>query len=152
MLSNGVIGNLNKMNDADKNGREIDFVLIDWFDTEKSVIKLTTHGGRSVGIRQPFGKRLHSNDVVYMDDSLIVAVKIKSCKLLHVKFADICKAGRVCYEIGNRHLPVSITNSEVTVPFDEPTALYLKSLGFEPLCIDGVFEGSLVKHHHHAHE
>jgi urease accessory protein len=151
MLSNGIIGNLNEINDAEQKNKEIDFALVEWFDAEKSILKLATQAGRDVGIRQPAGKCLHSDDIIYKDDKLIVAVKIKPSKLLRVKFEDSLKAGRVCYELGNRHLPVSITENEVTVPYDEPTELYLNSLGFEPECIVGVFAGSLVKHHH-AHE
>lgn len=148
MLSNGVTGNLAKLHDDAKKGREIDYAPIDWFDTEKAIIKLSTKGGREIGLRQPAGGRLHDGDIIYTDENLIIAVQIKRSKLLHVDFDDICAAGRVCYELGNRHLPVLINQSGVTVPYDEPTELYLKGLGFNPECTEGVFTGSLVKHHH----
>lgn len=148
MLSNGVTGNIGALNGAAKADREIDYAPIEWFDTEKAIIKLVTQSGREIGVKQKSGERLHDGDIIYSDEKIIIAVKIQPSKLIHVKFEDICAAGRVCYELGNRHLPVLINKDGVTVPYDEPTALYLKGLGFKPECIEDVFKGSLVKHHH----
>ena len=39
----------------------------------------------------------------------------------------------LCYEIGNKHLPLFIDGEEVLVPYDEPLFRWLAVAGFEPV-------------------
>jgi urease accessory protein len=38
--------------------------------------------------------------------------------------------GSVCYEIGNKHLPMFIQNDEVLIPFEEPIFKWLSASGY----------------------
>ena len=60
--------------------------------------------------------------------------------------------GRLCFELGNRHLSLSIGEKEVSVPYDEPTFLYLAKLGFKPEKKKEKFTHFTVCHAHgHSH-
>ena len=68
--------------------------------------------------------------------------------------------GRLCFELGNRHLSLKIEPDRVTVPYDEPTLLYLQHLGFNAhethaafadyiVCKAHGASGTAHSHHHH---
>jgi urease accessory protein len=40
--------------------------------------------------------------------------------------------GAVCYEIGNKHLPVFIQDDEVLIPMEEPLFRWLQASGYAP--------------------
>lgn len=146
MLSNGTIGNLKTFA---VQGRTADTVEVEWFDTEKHILKLTSQDGRELGVRQPDGARIHDGDVLYADDALVLAARIKPSALLRVRLTSVEQAARAGYELGNRHLPIVVTHEALEVPYDEPTENYLRKLGFAPERVDGVFRGSAAPHHHH---
>lgn len=52
--------------------------------------------------------------------------------------------GRLCFEIGNRHLSLKISDDNVLIPHDEPTEKHLKNLGFECENIIGRFDDFIV--------
>jgi urease accessory protein len=145
MIYSGAVGNLKNMDGIA--GKPIDYVLIDWFDTQKSILRLVSESGKEIGIRQEHGSRLQDGDVLQIDDA-VTAVKVRPCELLKLKLSGAEEAARLGYELGNRHLPVVIKNNEVTVPYDEPTFLHLNEVGFHPERIMDVFTGSLISHHH----
>lgn len=146
MFSTGVEGNLSHF---ETHGREIDYALIEWFDASKHVLRLPTQAGREIGIRKPEGAALCDGDVLYHDEDLIVAVRIKRCPALRVRLHDPVQAARLGYELGNLHLPVSITNDVLEVPFDEPTEQHLVKLGYLPERVECIFQGHMPSHHHH---
>lgn len=143
MFSTGIQGNLSHFKTC---GREIDYVQIEWFDTDKHVLQLSTQAGRNIGIRKPEGSALHDGDVIYNDNQLIVAVQIKPSQVLRVRLHDAAQAARIGYELGNRHLPVFITQDLLEIPFDESTEEYLLQLGFSPKRVRGVFQGCASAH------
>lgn len=150
MLSEGAIGNIKTF---DVHDRVVDEVPIDWFDTEKHILKLTSLGGRELGVRQPDGARVQDGDVLYADGSVVLAARIKPCTLLRVSLTGTEQAARLGYELGNRHLPIVIGDSALEVPYDEPTAQYLQKLGFAPERVEDVFKGSAApRHHAHHHD
>ena len=68
--------------------------------------------------------------------------------------------GQLCFELGNRHLSLKIEPDRVTVPYDEPTLLYLQHLGFNAhethaafadyiVCRAHGASGTAHSHHHH---
>lgn len=78
----------------------------------------------------------------------LFAVKILPCELTVVKVASMQAMGRLCFELGNRHLSLAIEEDRVRVPYDEPTFLYLEKLGFAPEKMLGEFRHFTVCHGH----
>lgn len=145
MIFNGAVGNLKDMDSIA--GKPVDYVPVDWFDTQKSILRLVSESGREIGIRQEHGSRLRDGDILEIDGG-VTAVKIRPCELLKLKLDGAEEAARLGYELGNRHLPVVIEDGKVTVPYDEPTFLHLDKIGFHPERVVDVFTGSLISHHH----
>lgn len=146
MIAEKVIGNLAEITPS----VELDTVKLDWFEAEKKRIRKTTTGGRDIGIA--IDETLKDGDVIYLDDQLCVAVKLTSCPLLKIKVHTMQEMGRLCFEIGNRHLSLKISEDNVLIPHDAPTEKHLKNLGFSCESVIGRFDDFIVcKAHGHAH-
>ncbi len=149
MVAEKIIGNIN---DFDLKGRTLDKVWIEWYELEKKLLKKKTESGEEVGIRVE--SHLHEGDVLYADDSRVIAVDILPCELTEIRVNTMQEMGRLCFELGNRHLSLAIEEHRVTIPYDEPTFLYLEKLGFHPEKTEDKFRHFTVCHahsHSHAH-
>lgn len=125
-----------KLSLADKN---VETVSIDWFERDKKVLRKVTDKGREIGIK--IENTLNENDVIYKDESVVIAVTIAPCDLISVHVTSMQAMGRLCFELGNRHLSLSIGDENVKCPYDEPTFEYLKKLGFDAVKVHEKFTG-----------
>lgn len=145
MIVEKVIGKLNS--DTDK---KIEKVFIDWFERDKKLLRKTTSEGNEIGIT--VGTPLDEGDVLYEDNERIIAVEISPCELIKINVFSMKEMGRACFELGNRHLSLAITDSFIKCPYDEPTFLYMKKLGFDTEKIHEKFTDYIVcKAHSHTH-
>ena len=82
--------------------------------------------------------------------------------LISVNVGTMEEMGRLCFELGNRHLSLAIGHDNVKCPYDEPTFLYLKKLGFDAVKVHEKFTGYTEcrghahtdahgNEHHHEH-
>ena len=125
MIAEKILGNLSESTPS----VEVDTVELDWFEAEKKRIRKTTAGGRDIGIA--IDENLKDGDIIYLDDKLCVAVKLTSCPLIKINVHTMQEMGRLCFEIGNRHLSLKISDDNVLIPHDEPTEKHLKKLDGE---------------------
>ncbi len=156
MRINEILGNLQ---DFPLQGRRVDTVSLEWFELEKKLLRKTSAEGEELGI--VVEKPLKDQDVLYADEEKIIAVAQKPCTLTVTPVDSMQRMGRLCFELGNRHLSLAIEEDHVTVIYDEPTFLYLQKLGFAPEKKEGLFTHYTVCHghshgdahgHEHAHE
>ncbi|MGN1423351.1 MAG: urease accessory protein UreE [Oscillospiraceae bacterium] len=148
---------LGKLGDTSK---EIETVSIDWFERDKKLLRKTTSSGEDIGIK--VNSPLNEGDILYEDNSRIIAVEITPCDLVSVSVSSMAEMGRLCFELGNRHLSLSISDDAVKCPYDEPTFEYLKKLGFRVKKTHEKFAGYIEcrahahthshEHEHHHHE
>lgn len=134
-------------------GKNVQYVGIEWFERGKHILRKTLMSGEEIGIKSD--SPLSDGDILFEDANRIIAVKLLPCELISVKIRDIKEMGRVCFELGNRHLSLLISENNVKCPYDEPTFEHLKKLGFECEKVFGSFEGFIeckAHGHHHAHE
>ncbi len=130
--------------------KKIEKVTIDWFERDKKLLRKTTSDGEEIGIKTDIP--LSDGDVVYEDGNRVIAVEIAPCDLISVSISSIEGMGRLCFELGNRHLSLSISEDCVKCPFDEPTFEYLKKLGFAAVKVHEKFMGFIeCKAHSHGH-
>lgn len=138
---------LGKLHDTSK---QVETVSIDWFERDKKILRKTTTSGEDIGIRT--NSPLNEGDILYEDESRIIAVEIAPCDLVSVNVNSMTEMGRLCFELGNRHLSLSITDDTVKCPYDEPTFEYLKKLGFCVKKTHEKFAGYIeCKAHAHTH-
>lgn len=156
MLIEKILGNIA---DFSVENRKVDKVYVEWYELEKKLLRKTSESGEEVGIRltgQP-GGHLHEGDVLFADENRILVADILPCELTVVPVHSMQEMGRLCFELGNRHLTLSIEEHQVKVPFDAPTFEYLGKLGFAPQRECAKFRHFTVCHAHghshgHSHE
>lgn len=144
MIAEKIIGKLHETS------KQVETVTIDWFERDKKLLRKTTSSGEDIGIR--VDSPLNEGDILYEDDRKIIAVEIAPCDLVSVNVGSMQEMGRLCFELGNRHLSLSISENNVKCPYDEPTFEYLKRLGFKAVKTHEKFAGYIeCKAHAHTH-
>lgn len=144
MIAERICGKLGKTN------KSVDYVTIEWFERDKKILRKTTASGEEIGIK--IEPALNEGDILFEDASRIIAVTIAPCDLISVSVNSMQEMGRLCFELGNRHLSLSIGEDVVKCPFDEPTFSYLSKLGFAAEKIYEKFDGYIeCKAHAHVH-
>jgi len=122
---------IGQLDSFDTNGREIDFLFLEWYEARKKIlIKLTT-GGIEISLKFLNESTVHTEgDVLFADDSSIIAVSILPCDCIVIQPATMFEIASVCYDIGNRHLPLFYDAEELLVPFEKPLYSLLKAQGY----------------------
>lgn len=152
MVIEKILGNISNY---PVNNRTIDYVMVEWYELDKKILRKTSEAGEEIGIR--VDTRLHEGDVLYADDKRILVIDILPSDLTVICVHSMQEMGRLCFELGNRHLSLAIEEDRVSVPYDEPTFLYLQKLGFTVERKEAKFTHFTVCHahghsHSHSHE
>ncbi len=157
MVVNKVIGNLKDSNKFD--GKTIFYVDVDWHDVHKKIQRKNIVGGMEIGMRFEDDILIHGlrqDDVLYVDEKMIVAVNIPECEALLIQVDDIHLLPKVCYEIGNKHMPFFKGDGhyEFITPYDAPLETLLNKIGAKvtkssmSLDLSRAISSSLGGHHH----
>lgn len=135
--------------------RKIEKVYLEWFELEKKRLRKALESGEEIGIcLEPSDSNshshahLHEGDVIYADGERVIAVAVASCELTVIEVTGMIEMGRLCFELGNRHLSLKIEENRVTIPYDEPTFHYLDKMGFRLEKAEGSFSHFTVCHGH----
>lgn len=141
-----VIGNVN----TDKYTKTPVRIPFEWFELEKKRLKKTAENGTEIGFA--VGEPFEDGDIVAEDESSIYVIDVLPVKLTEIQVDSMLEMGRVCFELGNRHLSPQIEEHSVRVVYDEPTYLFLKKMCFEVGIIEDKFTNFIVcKAHEHSH-
>ena len=71
MIAEKILGNVMEKNmDV-----PVDYVKIEWFETQHKRLRKTTEGGREIGIC--VDKKLSDGDILYLDDKICIAVQLE---------------------------------------------------------------------------
>lgn len=112
--------------------RSIDWLELEWYETQKRVLRKRTHAGKEVALK--FMKEnpgLSQGDILFADDSNIIAVEVLPCDCIVIEPGNMLEMASVCYEIGNKHLPLFFENNCLLVPFERPLFRLLISQGYK---------------------
>lgn len=128
MLIQQKSGNINAI---DINNRNIDWLQLQWYEAGKRILRRQTLAGNDISIKfLDKNPSLTQGDVLYESGSLIIAVDILPCDVLVIQPANPFEMASVCYEIGNKHLPLFIDNNDLLVPFEMPLFRLLCAQGY----------------------
>lgn len=101
------------------NNRNIDYVLLDWYETNKRILHKKTLLGREISMKfLNENPQLGVGDIIYEDDFGLVAVDIKECEAIVIRPRSMYEMASVCYEIGNKHLPLFYQDEEILVAYE----------------------------------
>ncbi len=129
MIIENILGNIKSMS---IDNREIDFLRIEWFETNKRIQRKKTDQETEFAIRfLKEGQRLHQGDILFMNDTTAVIIDINPTDAISIVPRSIYEMGSVCYEIGNKHLPLFIQNDHVLLPFEDPIFRWLIASGYQ---------------------
>jgi urease accessory protein len=125
------IGNLSSFNVGE---RDIDNIRLEWHETKKRILHKKTVRQKEIVIKflnEPTG--LNEGDILFVDDTTAIVVEIEPCEVIVIKPFSMEEMGAVCYEIGNKHLPLFYDKDELLVPFEAPLFRLLAASGYEPV-------------------
>ena len=118
MLVSEKSGNLK---DIEVNDRLIDYLSLEWYETNKRILHKKTKAGKEIALRfLKENQKLTQGDIIYEDSKSIIAIDVVPCEAIIVCPATMYEMAAVCYEIGNKHLPLFFENNELLVPFETP--------------------------------
>lgn len=113
------------------NNRNIDYVLLDWYETNKRILHKKTLSGREIVMKfLNENPQLGVGDIVYEDDFSLIAVDIKECDAIVIRPASMYEMAAVCYEIGNKHLPLFYQDEEIVTAYEGPLFSLLTAGGY----------------------
>ena len=113
------------------NNRNIDYVLLDWYETNKRILHKKTVLGRDISMKfLNENPQLGVGDIVYEDDFSLIAIDIKECDAIVIRPASMYEMAAVCYEIGNKHLPLFYQDEEIVVAYEVPLFALLTAGGY----------------------
>lgn len=108
--------------------RSIDWLPLQWYETNKRILRRNTASGKDIMLK--LSSSLSQDDILYEDDHAIIAVDILSCDVLVITPITLFEMASVCYEIGNKHLPLYFENDTLLVPFEMPLYRLLQAQGY----------------------
>ncbi len=128
MLIQEKIGNTDAYNLRHKT---IDWVLLHWYETNKRIQRKKTNAGKEISLKfLNDNPSLTQGDILFEDEQTIIAVEVLPCDCLVVMPKNMFEMASVCYEIGNKHLPLFFEKNELLVPFEQPLYKLLTAQGY----------------------
>ena len=112
--------------------RTIDYVLLEWYETNKRILHKTSQMGREISMKflkeNPY---LNVGDIIYEDDAVLIAIDIKECDVIVIRPRSMSEVAAICYEIGNKHLPLFYQEEELLVAYETPLFALLTTGGYD---------------------
>lgn len=125
---------------------------------QKARLKTQLDTGEAVGITLPRGKILRGGDKLKADNGMIVEIKAATETVSTVTTEDALLFSRLCYHLGNRHVPLQISASNgknfCRYAHDHVLDDMVAGLGVQAICEKATFEpesGAYAKGHSHSH-
>jgi urease accessory protein len=128
-------------------GKIVETVAYEWFEANNKILKKTSSAGTEVGMR--LAEPLFDGAVLFEDGERVIRLELLPCEMTKVDARSPKELGRACFELGNRHLPISISDTTVSVPYDKPTFEHLEKLGFRCHRVTEKFTPETIAHGHH---
>ena len=128
MLVKEKIGNLK----TTTGNRVIDWLDLHWYEANKRIMHKRSQAGTEVVMKfLNDNQNLTQGDILYQDDDTMIAVNIQPCDVLVIRPKNMYQMACICYEIGNKHLPLFYENDEVLVAYDAPLFRLITSSGYD---------------------
>jgi urease accessory protein len=128
MLIKEKIGNLLSF---DLGYRNVTSVVLEWFETNKRILHKKTNDGTAITIKfLKENPEFKEGDVLWMNETTVIVVEIKPAQVIVIRPATILEASFICYEIGNKHLPLFYEGEDLLVPYEAPLYKLLEASGY----------------------
>ena len=129
MLITEKIGNINFFN---ANNRKVDYILLEWHETNKRNLQKRTVGGIEVKIEFIIENPLLSEgDIVYEDDFNVIAIDVIECDTIVLRPKSMLEMGRICNEIGESHQQAFYQSDEILIAFEDSLFRSFSAAGYD---------------------
>ena len=119
------------IHDNSINHKTIDWLALHWFETNKRIQRKRTQSGKEISLKfLNDNPSLTQGDVLFEDEHTIIAVEVLPCDCLVIAPKNMFEMASVCYEIGNKHLPLFFENDELLVPLEMPLYKLFTAQGY----------------------
>lgn len=140
MIANRISGNI--ISDTFSDGKLNVPIEFEWFEADKKRMRKVAADGTEFGVA--VGATIADGDVLAETADKRYFARIRTAQLIEIPVRSMKEMGRLCFELGNRHLSLKVEDDRVLVPYDHPTMEYTKKIGFDPRVIEGGFDGFLI--------
>lgn len=114
------------------NDRVIDRVGLEWYEAAKRILRKRTQAGKEIALKfLRESPALTQGDVLYEDERELIVVDILSCEAIVIRPVSLYEVASVCYEIGNKHLPLFFEKEELLAPYEAPLFRHLVAGGYD---------------------
>ncbi len=129
MLIKQKLGNINTIK---IDGLTIDYVPLQWYETNKRILHKKTNAGVEIILKfLQENQQLTDGDILYMDDKTVVLVDVLHCDCIVISPTTMYDMASICYEIGNKHLPLYFEKDALLIPFEQPIFHLLQAQGYD---------------------
>ena len=130
MVITQIIGNIN---DIQPDARVVDLLELEWYEASKKILHQKTLQGKEMSLKLLNStERLSQGDILFEDSQGIVVISIKPCEAIIITPSTMREMAVICYEIGNKHLPLFYETDELIIPYEAPIFRTLQASGFNP--------------------
>jgi urease accessory protein len=112
-------------------GKEPDYLIIEWYEANKRILHKKTVQGTGVTIKfLDESPQLNVGDILFEDDSSLIVIDIRESDVIVIRPKNMQEMAAICYEIGNKHLPLFYQDEEILVAFENPLFRFLQASGY----------------------
>ncbi len=107
-------------------------VLIDfeWFETNKRIQHKTARDGKTFRIKLlNEAPNFKQGDILHQENNTNYTINIIPCECLVIVPKTNFEMASICYEIGNKHLPLFYEDNKLLIPFEKPIFKLFLALG-----------------------
>ncbi|MFI3305331.1 MAG: urease accessory protein UreE [Rikenellaceae bacterium] len=156
MLIREITGN---RSNTEMEGLEIDTLHLEWYELNKRVQRKVSSAGRDVALKfTSEGVMLGDGDILYLnrEEGVAIVVVVDATQAILLSPQNMLEMATVCYEIGNKHMPLFIDGDEILLPYEAPMFKWLEAAGYAPQEVSRKLLNRLKSkssdHHHSHHE
>jgi len=129
-------------------GLERDTIVLGWEERRKPRQRLMTERGTEIALAFSTGTILRDGDILYLDDHCYIAVEAAKEDVIVIYPQDMGEGAAIAYEIGNRHLPISIGKGNIVTPQNPQMEEFLKKTAIRYQLRKESFEPTRKGHPH----
>jgi urease accessory protein len=141
------------LNNVSTGDRAVDLLMLEWFETGKRVLRRSTAQGREIALRfLREAPALQEGDVLWMNEHIVIRVSILPADAIVLTPLNMADMAVICYEIGNKHLPLFLVGEQVLIPFEEPLFRWLEARNYKPVkeqrILSNMLRSNVLPHNH----
>jgi urease accessory protein len=136
--------------------RASDSINLTFDQREKSRLRVNSECGEELGLQLKIGTILSHGDKLQLTDGRVVEVIAAAEKLHEVRAANVTQLARIAYHVGNRHVPLQVSDDHLLMLPDHVLKAMVEGLGGTVTEVTRPFQpesGAYGHSHvHHSHD